>query len=386
MPSDPKSREKLALLAHDLRTPLSAMRITAELIGQGELSAKQGEYLEVLLRSIDALSDMAGELIQAAGPGTQEEQDSKDATAILRDLVELYRHVAEGKNLEFEASLPEQEAWIAADKAIPLRRAVTALIDNAVKYTSTGYVRVVMSADEVADGGGPVLNISVSDSGPGIDIEEQKRLFNPFVRGKTGREAGEGSGLGLWGAAQLVKGLGGKLRLISPKTGGSRFEVMIPVDAGAAAAGTDQAPDSDVAPENGLRGHVLIVDDNETNRRLLSALLESFGVTCDQAESGSQAIEMVKAASFDAVLLDLHMPGMSGLNVSGKLKEIRPGEGLPMIAVTAAMESIGDKRLRDAGFLEVLSKPLSAVHLFEALEHAFAARHGDPMPDAPVTV
>ena len=363
------------------------MRITAELIGQGELSAKQAEYLEVLLRSIDALSDMAGELVLASRPGAQDDQNLKDATAIVRDLVALYRNAAERKGLDFETALPEEEAWIEASRAIPLRRALTALIDNAVKYTSEGRIRISMSVAEETNGDDAFLNICVADSGPGIDPEERVRLFNPFVRGKTGREAGEGSGLGLWGATQLVKGLGGKLHLISPKSGGSRFDVAVPMTAAGAIAGVaDDAAGEDTDPENGLSGHVLIVDDNETNRRLLSALLESFGVSCDQAENGPQAIEMMTAGGFDAVLLDLHMPGMSGLEVSEKLQAIRPGERLPLIAVTAAMESIGDKRLREAGFLEVLSKPLSAVHLFQALEHALAYQKGVPAPDAPATV
>lgn len=371
-----------ALLAHDLRTPLAAMKTTAELIARGELSEEQSEYLSILLRSIDALSDMTEDLIRPDLPGVRRTAAPKDAVALVREVFDLFRPLAEKKGLFFELVLKGADRPIEVARAASLRRVVTTLVDNAIKYTADGSITVAVQSEPPGDQEAAGLTISVADTGPGIDPVERDRLFAPFVRGKTGRASGEGSGLGLWGAAQLIRRLGGKLRLISPKSGGCRFEITVPLTKELEPVSDLQSgEDFENFPHTGQ--HVLIVDDNETNRRLLSALLESFGMTCEEAESGPSALEMLKTRSFDAVLMDLHMPGMSGLEVAEKLPHVPTGEKVPLIAVTAAMESVGDKRLKEAGFLEVLTKPLSPALLFQALEHARDTRESGVKSDTP---
>lgn len=374
-----------ALLAHDLRTPLAAMKTTAELIARGELSEAQSEYLSILLRSIDALSDMTEDLIRSDSPDARKSKAPKEAVSLVREVFDLFRPMAEKKGLRFELMAEAADMPIEADKAASLRRAVTTLVDNAVKYTAEGGITVAVRSGPSGEQENAGLTISVADTGPGIDPAERDRLFAPFVRGKTGRASGEGAGLGLWGATQLIRRLGGKLRLVSPKAGGCRFEITVPQSTDLeAASGLRNEEDVENLPH--AEQHVLIVDDNETNRRLLSALLESFGMTCDEADSGRAALEMLTARTFDAVLLDLHMPGMSGLEVAEKLLQVRSGEKIPLIAVTAAMESVGDKRLKEAGFLEVLTKPLSPALLYQALDHARDYRANGVKPDAPVTI
>lgn len=361
---------QLALLAHDLRTPLSAMRTTAELIGKDALTDRQTGYLDILIRSIDALTDMTSELVFAAHPSETPRSSERDAFALIKDTVEVFRLAAEHKGLAYETELDGESAVISGRCAGPVRRALSTLIDNAIKYTDEGHVSVVshLKNTEVAGARTAELMITVSDSGSGIDTKERARLFNPFVRGATGKAHGDGAGLGLWGATQMVKDMGGSLRLVSPKAGGSRFELNIPVDQ----EKTNIEPVARSTTPFGaeLEAHVLVVDDNETNRRLLSALLESFGITCDQADGGPAAIEWAQKKTFDAILLDLHMPGMSGLEAAGNLREHALEKDTPLIAVTAALESVGDKRLRQAGFVEILTKPLSPKILFEATEHA----------------
>lgn len=114
--------------------------------------------------------------------------------------------------------------------------------------------------------------------------------------------------------------------------------------------------------------HVLVVDDNETNCRLLSALLESFGITADVARSGEQAIALAEKGRYDAALLDLHMPEMSGVETAEQLRVFRSERELPLIAVTAALESAGDHRLEEAGFQHMLTKPLSPADLYAAMQ------------------
>ena len=113
---------------------------------------------------------------------------------------------------------------------------------------------------------------------------------------------------------------------------------------------------------------MLIVDDNETNCRLMSALMESFGYSFDVVHSGDEALGAIRGNAFDAVLLDLNMPGKSGVETAREIKGDPEISDLPLIAVTAALESVGETRLHAAGFADVIAKPLSPAGLFAALE------------------
>ncbi|WP_299818284.1 ATP-binding protein [uncultured Roseibium sp.] len=372
---------KIALLAHDLRTPLAAMRLTAELIGNRPLDDTQSEHLSILIRSIDALTQLTGDLIPATGSGAG--SAAIRVADVVSDVAGLFRIAAEQKGLSFKVSLEEPVQRIVTRHGGALRRVLTTLLDNAVKYTPEGGVALtVRLIPAEAPTENELVALSVDDSGPGIDSEEQARLFRPFVRGRHGRETGPGTGLGLWGTQQLLQDMGGQLKLSRSEAGGSCFEVRIPAEGGMggdrdagesspSATVREQAP-----PASGLSAHVLIVDDNDTNCRLLEALLESFGISSEIARSGEQAIGLVGKSTFDAVLLDLHMPGMSGVETAEELRHLRPEFELPLIAVTAALESADDDRLQQAGFQETLTKPLSPLALYEAMVRALRSRTG----------
>lgn len=354
----------MALLAHDLRTPLSAMRLTAELIGTEPLTEKQAERLDLLIRSIDALSDLTGDLLHADQPAMAR----SDLAGLIGDIGELYRVAAEARGLEFQMSLEEIGDVPAPGQAGAIRRVITTLVDNAVKYTDDG--RIALALSRTSSG----YLVSVTDTGPGIDPAEAAQLFRPYVRGTAGKKEIPGTGLGLWGASQLVADLGGTLQLTSPPEGGCRFEVRLPCSGQPAAKERQAAPHPAeiVEPE----AHVMVVDDNLTNRRLLSALLESFSITCDLAASGKEALDLFGTADYDSILLDLNMPEMDGLETARRIRTLDAGKAVPIIAVTAALETVGEEQLADAGFNDVLAKPLVPVRLFQALEPARTAfRH-----------
>ncbi len=392
---------KLALLAHDLRTPLAAMRLTAELIGTGPLNTTQTEQLSILIRSIDALTRMTGDLVAEAGPGTAVTGQETRVADVVTEVASLFQVAAAAKGLSLDVVVDARAADTWTNKTAPLRRVLTTLVDNAVKYTAEGGVRVALTALEQgadAETGSPArVSLTVSDSGPGIDPEESARLFRPFVRGRHGRETGPGTGLGLWGAEQLVQDMNGRISLERAETGGCRFNVEIPVapdGAGPAPGGDMSAAGAEGGPGGAVRGrrtagsgllpfHALVVDDNETNRKLLSALLESFGITTDIARSGEEAIAMVRNGAYDAALLDLHMPGMSGVETAEKLRALRTEQELPLVAVTAALESVGDESLKQAGFQDTLTKPLSAAALYEAMEQARSLKRTSRAPATP---
>jgi CheY-like chemotaxis protein len=362
------------------------MRLTAELIGNGPLNDTQKDHLSTLLRAIDSLDQMTAELITDVAPEPFGGETTETISSVIRDCTDLFQVAAQNKGLQLEASLQAVAGRARPFQGGKLRRALSALLDNAVKYTENGRITVdVISCPQPQDAGDlPVhalssgepacwVSVSVTDTGPGIDPEERQALFRPFVRGRTVRDAAPGTGLGLWGTLKTVRQMGGRLLLKPSDGGGSRFEIHIP--AAHPVSRTEQAqaegPDQGAAEKpRELPDQVLIVDDNDTNCRLLAALLESFGVASDIVHSGEQAIGYVQKGDYGAVLLDLNMPGMGGIETAEELRAFRSAEELPLIAVTAALEAFGDKRLRSTGFQEVLAKPLSPSALLEALVRA----------------
>ncbi|MEM8703832.1 MAG: hybrid sensor histidine kinase/response regulator [Pseudomonadota bacterium] len=377
MPDRDDEAVKLALLAHDLRTPLAAMRLTAELIGSRPLDDDQFEKLSILIRSIDALTAMTGDLVEAVSSDDNAVPSQLGVADIVQDCVELFEIAADEKGLIFRLRIGPSARGLVTSHAAELRRIVTTLLDNAVKYTDRGSVdvEVSQSGPPAADQTGETpdfARVSITDTGPGIDPEEETKLFRPFSRGKHGLQTAEGSGLGLWGAAGQSLQLGGQLSLQRPEAGGSRFELLIPAQRGTCA---ERQPvlESIPRPERKAAApaaHVLIVDDNETNCRLMSALMESFGYSFDVVHSGDEALHMLPHKTYDAVLLDLNMPGKSGIETARDIKADPAHSGLPLIAVTAALEAVGETRLYAVGFKDVIAKPLSPADLFAALERA----------------
>lgn len=382
---------KLALVAHDLWTPLAAMRLTSELIASGPLNPAQAEQLSILVGSIDALAEMTQDLIREAMPEDEGDAVPTSLSGLVAECTGLFRIAAQVKGLTLTTAMAGNVANLEIASGLPIRRILMTLLDNAVKYTDTGSVSVevdlhdaaaspVLGAEglpldkmvvctperPLAGSPGPCACIVISDTGPGISPDEQANLFRPFARGEHGRASTAGNGLGLWGAVQLLRLIGGQLTLSQPQKGGSRFELLLPAVAASVEIGRDRV---DIAPQNGtLPGHVLIVDDNETNCKLLAALLESFGISSDTTLSGESALNSVAAEKHDAVLLDLNMPGMSGVETALAIRSRYSSQDLPMIAVTAALETVADGQLEEAGFQDALAKPISPAALYQALE------------------
>ncbi|MET1415979.1 response regulator [Roseibium sp. HPY-6] len=379
MPDRDDDNARLALLAHDLRTPLSAMRLTADLIGNGPLDEDQAEKLAILIKSIDSLAEMTGDLMETIRAGHASSIALHNIVELVTECTDLFRVAAENKNLSFEVRVDERLQDMPTAHPIELRRVLTTVLDNAIKYTETGMVCVCVQpsmsgeADDQKLAGQASVCIAVSDTGPGIDPDEEVHLFRPFSRGRHGPTAVAGHGLGLWGATRLVAEMRGRLLLHRPEEGGSCFEIHVPASADEAAPDARGAAGrvaSNLENKRGLTAHILIVDDNATNCRLLAALLETFGCTFDVAQSGDEALELTGRQSYDAVLLDLNMPGKSGVETALEMRADPGRSGLPLIAVTAALEAVSERQLREAGFRETVSKPLSPAELFAALQRA----------------
>jgi CheY-like chemotaxis protein len=272
--------------------------------------------------------------------------------------------------------------------AVRLRQVLLNLVANAVKFTERGTVGFVMAlAEENAEDA--LLRIEVSDTGIGIAPEAQARLFEPFVQAdaSTTRRYG-GTGLGLAICKRLVELMGGQIGVQSALGQGSTFwlTLRLPHGMDGAAHPAQAALGPAEAGPGGRRGRILVAEDNAINRLVAEGLLESLGYEVQMVETGRQAVEAVRAARYDLVLMDLHMPELDGFAATAAIRQQEQAAGqqrrLPIVALTAdALAGDAEKSLA-VGMDDHLSKPLTVERLAAVVERWLPphAERGVPRP------
>jgi CheY-like chemotaxis protein len=251
--------------------------------------------------------------------------------------------------------------------AMRLRQILGNYLTNALKFTERG--GVTLHARTGSEGR---LRFEVGDTGPGIDVATQARLFQPFTQADDSitRRFG-GTGLGLSICRELAQLMGGEVGLESRLGSGSTFFVELPLSAVAARPETAHAAEPEAS--SALDGaHMLLVEDNPVNMMVAQSLLEQWGVRVEVADSGRTALDAVAQAAqrgdaFDAVLMDVQMPGMSGYEATQHLRRQYAADVLPVIAVTAAALVSEREQALSYGMNEFLTKPIDSARLHAAL-------------------
>lgn len=364
----------LAVIVHDIRTPLGAMSATADLLATTDLDARQARYVDTLRQAATALNDLASELLEETGEVSPRPKAPMvwNPLEFLGGLGALFSAKADGGTAGFVTDLAPDLDFIAEGDPNAVRRILSNLLDNALKFTRQGtvHLRAALTGEQAV--------IQVEDEGPGIAPEELARLFTPYTQGASGMGLQRGSGLGLWISRTLAERLGGSLDVKSTPGKGTCFTLTIPcpalrttADDGsltdvAAADETDQA--RQVPP--GL--NILVVDDNTINQLLITTFLDSFGMTFETATGGQDALRAVSGGAFDAVIMDLQMPEMDGIEATARLRDIEGGDTLPVIALTAGLRPSDTERLRRANFCAILGKPFTPDELLQAIRRATA--------------
>jgi PAS domain S-box-containing protein len=368
----------LASVSHEIRTPMNSIMGMTELLLHGELSLAQRDFLEAveessknLLLLIDGILDFAK--IEAGELGL--ESIDFDPRRLIGDAMRPLRAQAGAKGvglvLDIDPSLP---ACLKGDP-VRLRQILVNLAGNAVKFTEKGSVRVFAG---LAEGGGPlspdgpVVVFKVEDSGIGIPEEKLKEIFEPFRQadGSVTRRYG-GTGLGLAISSELAAMMGGEIRVESLPGRGSVFTFAVKL-------GRGDPERVKPVPGERLRGaspparslRVLVVDDNEINRKVGQALLDRLGHSSRAAGGGEQALNALRAERYDVVLMDLEMPGMDGFSVTQAIRAGLAGEraaNMPVIAVTAHALAGYRERCMRAGMVDFVTKPVSLGALASSL-------------------
>lgn len=381
----------LATMSHEMRTPMNVIIGLDEIVLKDpELSDQTREQLEKIGLSARHLLGLINNILDLNSIESgefhikSEEFSPRDA---LGQVFAIMHALCEQKGLVFETRVDESLATCCRGDAMQLKQALFSILDNAVKYTEApGKVSVALDVASCEDGA-QTVSIRISDTGVGMDADFVPRLFKAFEREDSSSTSQfGGGGLSLAVAKQIVDAMGGTIEAQSTKGVGSTFTIVVSLEVVAReevpgveapeSVGHDASQDGACAVDEAtsLEGrHILIVEDIEENAEILADLLELEGASSDHAENGKVAIDMFVESGvnyYDAVLMDLRMPVMDGLEAARRIRELdRPdARDVPIIAVTANAFESDVRQALEAGMNEHLAKPVDVDLLYTTLQ------------------
>lgn len=349
----------LAMISHELRTPLNGVLGMAHALAGTELSDKQADYLDTILRSGDGLLTILNDILDISKieAGKLELEVADFDLAKLADLAcLLWSEAARQKGVDLVVERDAQTVFWRKGDPNRVRQVLLNLVSNALKFTEQGEVRISLGSTEA----GHVI-LAVEDTGLGMTEEQQSRLFQDYAQAdaSTARRFG-GTGLGLSICRQLVDMMGGEISCTSQIGQGSMFTAILPLPV------ADPALEDDAEAEGiTLEGRsILVVDDNEVNLSVARAILEAVGAEISVASDGVEGLSLLGQHHFDAVLMDVNMPRMGGIEAVARIRAGEAGRSdIPIVALTADAMSGESDRLMGLGFDAVHPKPIQPAGL-----------------------
>ncbi|WP_182865407.1 response regulator [Rhodopirellula sp. JC639] len=361
--------EFLANMSHEIRTPMNGIIGMSELLEGTPLKPEQREYLGMVRGSADSLLRLLNDILDFSKieAGKLElESIAFDLRDVVERTVRSLGHRAAEKGLELACRVDPEAPQVVVGDPGRLRQIIVNLVGNAMKFTETGEI-VVAVESEHPDGQTAQLHFSVRDTGIGIPEEKQDTIFESFsqVDASTTRQYG-GTGLGLTISGQLVAMMGGRIWVESELGDGTTFHFSIPLELGQP---LETSPPAALADLAGLP--VLVVDDNQTNRRIFDEMLQSWGLAPKCVPDGPGALEELRRAAADKapyhlILLDCVMPNMNGYDVATTMMEDDQLRDTKIIIISSAV-SEDKQRCRDLGVARYVTKPVVQSEFLETI-------------------
>jgi CheY-like chemotaxis protein len=371
----------LATFAHEVRTPLTGILAISDLWATSDLDERERRWVDTIKAGAEHLASLATLFVDAARSGRSGfgvRQDFFDLRTLAQSVGDSLAGRATAKGLQSRVEISEKLPAFATGDPVRLRAALENLIDNATKFTERGGVALTVRPTNQAKGKGQGkvgVAFAVSDSGIGLTLQEIRRLFRPFSQANVKITARfGGAGLGLSSVKQLARAMGGDIAVTPRRGGGTTFTLTVVLDrAEASPSGSDQ---EDHLQDYARGLHILSVEDNPFGRVVLNTVLTELGHQAEFVGRGEDAPDRVLQGSFDAVLMDMVLPGIDGIEAIRRIRALGPPFGaIPVIGVSGRGDD--EAAARGAGADAFLVKPVSpralAIVLLEATRRAATA-------------
>jgi signal transduction histidine kinase len=360
--------EFLATMSHEIRTPMNGIIGMLQLLGDTPLTADQQQQLGVAGKSADTLLRLLDDILDLSKveSGMLElEEIEFSPREVGEEVAALFQTQAAVKNLPVHYHPgPDLPPMVTGDP-MRLRQVLLNLVGNAVKFTDHGSIEFRIEAVRV-DAQEALLRFSVKDTGIGMDAATQGKLFQKFSQGDSSmtRRYG-GSGLGLAISQSLVRRMGGEIKVTSAPGQGSEFHFDLPL---LVALPADGDPAARPKPRVHLHGRVLVVEDDWGSQRVVEIFLRRLGLEPVIVDNGAEGIELAVRETWDAVLMDIQMPGIDGFEAVRRIRRRIEGRWLPIIALTANVRPEDRAAATASGMDDFLTKPIRQSDLRASLE------------------
>ncbi len=379
----------LANMSHELRTPMNSIVGFSEVLSGMELADEPLSFVKMVAKSGSVLLELINDLLDFSMIESGELEIEKEAFSIgdmLAEIDSIMRPGAIQKGIDFQILQCDRIGEMLKTDRIRLRQCLMNLISNAIKFTHRGHVYVNVSMEKFADE--YIICFDVEDTGIGIPADKLEMIFESFTQadGATNRKYG-GTGLGLAITKRLSELIGGELSVTSEEGKGSTFSVRV-------SAGThpteedpawnkyeqiDELNDESILisvekGSNMANGTILVAEDNPSNQKLMTILLQKMDLEVTVAEDGQKAIEKCESSTYDLILMDMQMPNVNGYEATRQLRS--QGVKTPIVAVTANAMMGDEEKCLEAGCDGYISKPIDRVKLAEVINTHLGAKVG----------
>lgn len=365
----------LAAFAHEVRTPLTGILAISNLLATSDLGERERRWVDTIKAGAEHLASLATLFVDAARSRTAGDgrHDLFDLRALARGVGDSLAGRAAAKGLQASVEISEDLPALVVGDSVRLRAALENLIDNAVKFTDQGAVALTVTPARGVNGKAGIA-FAVSDSGIGLSLKEIERLFRPFSQANVSIASRfGGAGLGLSSVKQLARAMGGDIMVAPRKGGGTTFTLMVTLPL-ASAASAAEGP-AEFLPGCARPLRLLSVEDNPFGRVILNAILTELGHHAEFIGRGEAVAERLAQGGFDAVLMDMVLPGIDGVEAIRRIRALAPPLAhIPVIGVSGRADD--EAAARAAGADAFLVKPVSpralATALLEATRRAAA--------------